>query len=487
MVPPPSPCRCRLPCQPAHDATAAALAAPLSAGPAGRTRARHRRARCARPVVAVGLCRRPGQRAAAAAPPAHCRPARSARPAAAPDHRLRQPDRQRQAPGRAAGPPRPRPPACRCACCAPTPTRPRELKDERHLYLVISTQGDGDPPDDARALVEFIAGKRAPQLEAAALRRARPGRFQLSAVLRDRRRSSTRAWPNSARTPAAAARRCRPRHRHGRHALAGAGAGHGQGRAEADRAAGDGHAAAAAAAPRRAHGRDRPFAAEAAAQPAPAVAPAASADRPGQGRAPPRTVAGRLRPALRTRRRARRVADESAGAGRSGAGRRCSSTATRGQPTPDRRCRCATWLARQARTDPAGASVRRQPRRAGAQRRTQSACSRRVNRPRWRALLGRAPGDRPAAAVSGRLERRGAGRRAASADAAAVFDRLQPEAGRRRSRTSPSPMSNTTHGAGTRWGAASHLLAASAEGERAAGVHRAQRALPPARRRRRAT
>jgi sulfite reductase (NADPH) flavoprotein alpha-component len=41
----------------------------------------------------------------------------------------------------------------------------RELKDERNLYLVISTQGDGDPPDDARALVDFIGGKRAPQLK----------------------------------------------------------------------------------------------------------------------------------------------------------------------------------------------------------------------------------------------------------------------------------------------------------------------------------
>ena len=40
----------------------------------------------------------------------------------------------------------------------------RELKDERFLAIVISTQGDGDPPDDARALVEFIEGKRAPQL-----------------------------------------------------------------------------------------------------------------------------------------------------------------------------------------------------------------------------------------------------------------------------------------------------------------------------------
>jgi sulfite reductase (NADPH) flavoprotein alpha-component len=40
----------------------------------------------------------------------------------------------------------------------------RELKSERLLYVVISTQGDGDPPDDARGLVEFLAGKRAPQL-----------------------------------------------------------------------------------------------------------------------------------------------------------------------------------------------------------------------------------------------------------------------------------------------------------------------------------
>lgn len=40
----------------------------------------------------------------------------------------------------------------------------RELANERLLYLVISTQGDGDPPDDARGFVEFLAGKRAPKL-----------------------------------------------------------------------------------------------------------------------------------------------------------------------------------------------------------------------------------------------------------------------------------------------------------------------------------
>ncbi len=40
----------------------------------------------------------------------------------------------------------------------------RELKTERQLALVISTQGDGDPSDDARGFVEFLTGKRAPQL-----------------------------------------------------------------------------------------------------------------------------------------------------------------------------------------------------------------------------------------------------------------------------------------------------------------------------------
>jgi sulfite reductase (NADPH) flavoprotein alpha-component len=40
----------------------------------------------------------------------------------------------------------------------------RELKAERLLYIVISTQGEGDPPDDSSGFVEFIASKRAPQL-----------------------------------------------------------------------------------------------------------------------------------------------------------------------------------------------------------------------------------------------------------------------------------------------------------------------------------
>jgi len=40
----------------------------------------------------------------------------------------------------------------------------RELAGERLLYIVISTQGEGDPPDDAIGFVEFLQGRRAPKL-----------------------------------------------------------------------------------------------------------------------------------------------------------------------------------------------------------------------------------------------------------------------------------------------------------------------------------
>ncbi|RII83657.1 assimilatory sulfite reductase (NADPH) flavoprotein subunit [Neopusillimonas maritima] len=40
----------------------------------------------------------------------------------------------------------------------------RDLKNERLLYVVISTQGDGDPPDDSMGFVEFLSGRRAPKL-----------------------------------------------------------------------------------------------------------------------------------------------------------------------------------------------------------------------------------------------------------------------------------------------------------------------------------
>jgi len=40
-----------------------------------------------------------------------------------------------------------------------------ELKRETQLVVVISTQGDGDPPDDARGFVEHLLGRRAPKLD----------------------------------------------------------------------------------------------------------------------------------------------------------------------------------------------------------------------------------------------------------------------------------------------------------------------------------
>ena len=40
----------------------------------------------------------------------------------------------------------------------------RELARERRLLVVMSTHGDGDPPDDARPFTDFLFGRRAPQL-----------------------------------------------------------------------------------------------------------------------------------------------------------------------------------------------------------------------------------------------------------------------------------------------------------------------------------
>ena len=41
----------------------------------------------------------------------------------------------------------------------------KDLAKERLLTVVISTQGDGEPPDDARGFLEFLASRRAPKLE----------------------------------------------------------------------------------------------------------------------------------------------------------------------------------------------------------------------------------------------------------------------------------------------------------------------------------
>lgn len=46
-----------------------------------------------------------------------------------------------------------------------TDTYPRRgLKEERYLFVVISTHGDGDPPDHARDLLEYLNGRRASRL-----------------------------------------------------------------------------------------------------------------------------------------------------------------------------------------------------------------------------------------------------------------------------------------------------------------------------------
>lgn len=43
---------------------------------------------------------------------------------------------------------------------------PKDLAAERAVWFVVSTQGDGDPSDDARRFIEVLKSKRAPQLPA---------------------------------------------------------------------------------------------------------------------------------------------------------------------------------------------------------------------------------------------------------------------------------------------------------------------------------
>ncbi len=92
-------------------------------------------------------------------------------------------------------------------------TRDYPLKDlakERLLVVVMSTHGDGDPPDDARGFIEYLTGKRAPKLEQLPVLGARARRFELPEVLRDG--PADRRAPGRTRRPAAAAaRRLRPR------------------------------------------------------------------------------------------------------------------------------------------------------------------------------------------------------------------------------------------------------------------------------------
>src|SRR5688572_25739192 len=59
----------------------------------------------------------------------------------------------------------------------------RQLASERRLFVVISTHGDGDPPDDARPLTDFLLGRRAPRLPSLEIGRAScRERVQISVV-----------------------------------------------------------------------------------------------------------------------------------------------------------------------------------------------------------------------------------------------------------------------------------------------------------------
>ncbi len=43
--------------------------------------------------------------------------------------------------------------------------KPRDLKKEQALLIVVSSQGEGDPPDSAQELYDFVQGKKAPKLD----------------------------------------------------------------------------------------------------------------------------------------------------------------------------------------------------------------------------------------------------------------------------------------------------------------------------------
>lgn len=43
--------------------------------------------------------------------------------------------------------------------------KPNNLKKLQNLLIIVSTHGEGDPPDNAIPFYEFLHGKRAPQLE----------------------------------------------------------------------------------------------------------------------------------------------------------------------------------------------------------------------------------------------------------------------------------------------------------------------------------
>ncbi len=77
--------------------------------------------------------------------------------------------------------------------------QPREIAKEKLLYVVISTHGDGDPPDEARALYEFLGTKRAPQLPSCSTRCWRSATPAIRSSAKPVA-SSTNVSPSSARS-----------------------------------------------------------------------------------------------------------------------------------------------------------------------------------------------------------------------------------------------------------------------------------------------
>ncbi len=43
--------------------------------------------------------------------------------------------------------------------------KPNNLKKIQNLLIIVSTHGEGDPPDNAQSFHEFLHGKRAPKLD----------------------------------------------------------------------------------------------------------------------------------------------------------------------------------------------------------------------------------------------------------------------------------------------------------------------------------
>ena len=62
------------------------------------------------------------------------------------------------------------------------------LAEQTHALVLASTYGEGDPPDGAQAFAESLHLLSAPRLDNSALRRLRPRRHQLRALLQVRRR-----------------------------------------------------------------------------------------------------------------------------------------------------------------------------------------------------------------------------------------------------------------------------------------------------------